>query len=138
MKADGLRVPISIPVYRNFRFTHPVIRRSSTINANRGVPLDSIALPGNFDGLKCVFHCQLLTVLKCYWQCWIPWFSHPDKVTISRKKQTNQKTNKPKNKQKQLIIFNSFTLVYTHICIRYENQSLIHAIHVLTAFSNFS
>ena len=93
MKADGLRVPISIPVYRNFRFTHPVIRRSSTINANRGVPLDSIALPGNFDGLKCVFHCQLLTVLKCYWQRWLPWFSHPNKATISRKnKQTKKQT----------------------------------------------
>ena len=130
MKADGLRVPISIRDYRNFRFTHPVIRRSSTINANRGVPLDSIALPGNFDGLQCFFHCQqCLNVTGSAGYRGFP---------ILMKQLLAEKTNKQKNKQKQLIIFNSFTLVYTHICIRYENQSLIHAIHVLTAFSNFS
>ena len=113
--------------------SHSKIKHDIALNANRGVPLDSIALPGNFDGLKCFFHCQqCLNVTGSAGYRGFP---------ILIKQLLAEKTNKPKNKQKQLIIFNSFTLVFTHICIRYENkknQSLIHAIHVLTAFSNFS
>merc|ERR1711915_180273 len=97
-----------------FVITISIIRRSSTINANRGVPLDSIALPGNFDGLECSFHCQqCLNVTGSAGYRGFP---------ILIKQLFAEKTNKQKNKQKQLIIFNSFTLVFTHICIRYENK----------------